>query len=333
MVAGLSYGATGARAADIRIDTTKRPTPIRFWGGVAAFSLYDSASNTYRLAISRNAGRSELVEVAAQARAFDVDVGPDESGSATLVYSRCASGVLRPRGCDIYRYSLSARRESKLIDASTRNASEITPTVWGARIAFARLRDSAGRDRRPRIYTRTLNAPRSRPSRRLPLIASRFCRRDGCTVDELELRGRWLALNIRYPGAACPDGQVRLDSLAGRAIRVAAQHCGLNGRQFIGLSFDARNLYFARFCVAAPLDCDRAGAFRYSLNPARYSLAEFGLRLTGFSYDAAGRAFEVLAPDSALGYCGNAAAGPAPPPDCQIVLTYPLTFTPARAPR
>ena len=76
-IAGLGSAAVSVGAgADTQIATTKRPTPIRSWGGVAAFSLYDEASGAYRLAISRQDGPPEILAVAAQATAFDLDVGP-----------------------------------------------------------------------------------------------------------------------------------------------------------------------------------------------------------------------------------------------------------------
>lgn len=338
-IAGLASAAITAGAdADTPITTTKRPTPIRSWGGLAVFSLYDEASGNYRLAISRHGGPPETVAVAAQSTAFDVDLGPGKGGSPTIVYSRCASAGAKPRGCDLYLYSLnsSSGTESKLVGASTQNGSETAPTIWGGRIAWARHNDGVATTRRaPRIYTRTLSAPRSRPSRRLPGIPSRLCRPDGCTVKELELRGRRLALNVGYPGPVCNNGQIRLDSLAGRAIRIGNTTCGLDGQTLVGVSFDARNLYFARFCQAGACD-SRVGAFRYSLRTARYSLARIDQRLTGFSYDTGGRAYEVLAPDTAFGYCGNSveeAPVPIVPPDCQIAVTKRLTFASTRAPR
>jgi hypothetical protein len=327
---GATVMSAGA-GADTSIGTTKRPTPIRSWSGVAAFSLYDQAAGAYRLAVSRQGGAPETIAVAPQPAAFDLDVGPDDAGAPAIVYSRCTSTSPRPRGCDLYRYSLSTGSETKLVDASSPDASETAPTIWGARVAWAR-RSDADATVAPRIYTRTLSAPRSRRSRRLRGISPRLCGKDGCVVDELELRGPRLAVNIGYPGPVCNSALVRLDVLAGRSIRVAQASCGLNGQQLAGISFDARNLYFARYCVASPASCDsgKFGAFRYSLRTARYSLASFGLRLTGFSYDTGGRAFEVLAPDAANGYCGSSVG--APEPDCQIVLTDPLSFARARAP-
>jgi hypothetical protein len=317
-------------AADIPIGTTKQPTSIRSWGGVAAFSLYDEASRSYRLAVSRHHGPPQVVAVAAQAAAFDLDVGPDEAGSPAIVYSRCAVTGLRPRGCDLYRYSLATGTESKLAGASSAHASEFAPTIWRDRIAWARVSD-AGARRAPRIYSRSLRSPLSRRSGRLPGIPSSLCGKYTCVVNELELRERRLAVNGGYPGPVCNNGQIRLDSLGGRSIEIANTTCGLNGQSFVGVSFDARNLYFARFCVADPT-CGRTGAFRYSLRSARYSLAGFGARLTGFSFNSGSRAYEVLAPTTGPnGYCGNSVEG-GPLPDCRIVLSDPLVFARARAP-
>jgi hypothetical protein len=333
-IGGLASAAISTSArADTSIATTRNPTGIRAWGGVAAFSLFDEASGTYRLAISRNGGPPEILAVAAQATPFDVDVGPDKAGSATLVYSRCGSPGPRPRRCDLYRYSLSRAAERKLRGPSTLRGSETAPTIWRTRLAWARL-PGAGATRTPRVYTRTLSAPRSRPSRRLP--GPRLCGRYGCTVNELELRGRRLALNVGYPGSVCDDGLIQLDSLAGRAIRVAEQPCGLSGRRFVGVSFDAHNLYFARFCEGGCDPGEPVGVFRYSLTRARFLLARFNDLLTGFSYDAGGRAYEVVARENINGYCGNTAddipPGSPPLPVCEVLLTDPLDFARTRAP-
>jgi len=141
---------------------------------------------------------------------------------------------------------------------------------------------------------------------------------------------------VRYPGAACPDGLIQLDSLAGRAIPVAQQPCGLSGREFVGVSFDAHNLYFARFCEAGCEPGEPVGAFRYAIGAARFSVARFIDALTGFSYDAGGRVYEVVARENSLGYCGNVAdevpPGSPPPPVCEVLRTDPLDFARIRTP-
>jgi hypothetical protein len=324
----------GVAEAETLIATTPPPTAVRSWGGVAAFSLYDGATQAYRLAISRNGAAPELPVAAAQLGPFDVDVGPDQNGSPTLVYSRCAMQTLtRRRGCDLYRYSLTDGKESRIAAASSRNASEVAPTIWRGQIAWVRISDIK-KTRRPPVYARQLAAPSSKPSVHLVRFRLRDCGGDGCNIDELELRGLKLAVLYRHPGPVCGSGRILLGTVGGRPVRIADTTCGLNGQTFVGLSFDAGNLYFAHFCVAEPIGCgQRVGAFRYSLRTRRYSLARFGRRLTGFSYDRGQKAFEVLAPDTPRGYCGNSveeAPQPGPAPDCQIVLTDPLTFARTR---
>ena len=329
----MSAGAS----ADTPIGTTKRPTPIRAWGGVAAFSLYDEASSGYRLAISRHGGPPEVIAVAAQATAFDLDVGPDKAGSPAIVYSRCASTGPRPRGCDLYRYSLSTGREAKLAGASSPDASESAPTIWGARVAWARTPD-ADAARKPRIYTRSLSAPRSRRSRRLPGIPSRLCGKDA--LHRHRARAAWAAARCerRLPGTRV---QQRADpaGLTGRTKHPGRRHDLRPRRAAVRRHLVRRAQPVLRALLRGGTDrCGRGrfGAFRYSLRTARYSLARFGRRLTGFSYDSGGRAYEVLAPDTVFGYCGNSveeAPVPVVPPDCQIVLADPLVFARDRAPR
>lgn len=110
---------------------------------------------------------------------FDVDLGPDSDGNVVAVYSRCrveatdgrvseaygsrvvASAAPTPvytagRGCDLYRYDFLTGSESKITGASTNQASEMLPSIWKGRIAFARVyeRRSGGRGRYPYLYTR-----------------------------------------------------------------------------------------------------------------------------------------------------------------------------------
>jgi hypothetical protein len=325
-----------ARAENV-VATTDLPTPIRSYGGVAAFSIYDSAAGVYRLGISRNGGPPELLAVKGNPAPFDVDVGPNVEGLPMIVYSRCTTYTLtRRRGCDLYQYAYLPGMEIPITSANARHASEIAPTIWHGRLAWARLSDRK-RTRRPAIYTRRLILPPSIPSRRLSRFRPRDCGRDGCSIDEVELMGQRLAVLYRHPGPVCGSGRIVLGPLFERPIRIADTTCGLNGQAFAGLSFDSRNLYFAHFCVAEPSGCgQRTGVFRYSLRTRRYSIAPFGLRLTGFSYDGDGRAFEVLAQDTPRGYCGNSVADapqPGPVPLCQIVLTDRLGFARTRPPR
>ena len=99
--------------------------------------------------------------------AFDVDLGPGPDGHLTAAYSRCRTeprteafdGMVLPwtgRGCDLYRYDVSARRETLLRGASTAQASEFLPSIWGDEVAFARVyeRRSGMRGRLAYLYVR-----------------------------------------------------------------------------------------------------------------------------------------------------------------------------------
>jgi hypothetical protein len=155
---------------------------------------------------------------------------------------------------------------------------------------------------------------------------------------EIELYGRWAGMVVGYnfPGAGgvCGRWEVRLTTIAGQARQLAAQTCGLNGQGYVGVSFAAGRLYFARYCVADPEGCGRGayGAFRYALGAGDHGLARFGRRLTGFAIAGAGRAHEVRAADTSSGYCGNSLQDE-PQPPCQVVLANIPRFAPTRAPR
>jgi hypothetical protein len=155
---------------------------------------------------------------------------------------------------------------------------------------------------------------------------------------ELELYGRWLGEVVRYDhrdaGGVCGRWEVRVTSLDGEARQVADQICGLDGQSYVGVSFAAGRLYFARYCAGNPRGCGRKqyGAFRYALSDDTYGLAQYGRRLTGFSYAGGGRAYEVRATDTANGYCGNSLPDQ-PPPPCDVVLATGFRFASTRAPR
>lgn len=330
-----------AAGAQTPIATTERPTAVREYKGVAAFSLYDSDAGVYRLAISRDGAPPELVPVDPRFAPFDADVGPDSDRRPAIVYSRCEREAPKRRGCDVYRYSLSAAREDPIRNANS-GASEYNPTIWRGRVAW--VRSYVGRPRRnPVVYTRPLISSRARSSKRLPGIPTRRCSPlpgKGCSptsgdVDELELYGRWLAQSVSYEYKSaigvCGRREVRLVHLGDATGQVGDQVCGLNGQSWVGLSFKAGRLYVARYCAAQPNCGPRFGAYRYRLSSGSYEVARSSHRPTGFAYAGDDRAYEVLAPDTGDGYCGNSVRGTQPP--CRLVLTDALDFKPVRAPR
>ena len=198
-----------ANAADTRIAELQRPSTVRSYGGVQVFSDFDGSA--YRLAILREA-EVEHLPVAPSQAPFDADIGPDRSGRPQLIYTRCQTervgnlGLNDNGGCDLVAFSLAGGgTERPVRGANTTDGNEFAPTLWKGRIAFAR--QLAGRDR-PLVYTRQLDAPRSRPSTRLPSIRRRTTTRG---VLELDLSGRRLAQRVFYSGRRprCGSSHVR----------------------------------------------------------------------------------------------------------------------------
>ena len=326
-------------SAENTITRVERPTEIRSWKGIGAFSVYDEKADVYRLAITRVGSPPEILPVAPRPVAFDADVGPDTRKEPAIVYSRCTSDAPEQRDCDIYRYSITRNVESKITNADSDTASEFNPTIWDGRVAWVRTYDRRP-DATPYVYTRELTAPRSRRSQRLPGVPTRRQRElggGGGTVSttlrrvaEIELYGRWLALNVTYTAEGLPgiyQSEVRLDTLDGQARQVARQTGGLSGQSFIGLSFDEGRLYWARFCAGDPSACKEStfGAFRYRLSTGDYALAGFLRELAGFTYVDDDRAYEVRVNETQEGACGG--------PGCKVVYTDPLTFRSTDPPR
>lgn len=63
------------------------------------------------------------------------------------------------RGCDIFRFDFDADNEMRIPGASTNDSSEVLPSIWRDRIAFARVYEERSGDRGvyPYLYTRPLD--------------------------------------------------------------------------------------------------------------------------------------------------------------------------------
>ena len=260
--------------ADTPVATTTRPTPIRSWGGVAAFSLYDPASGGYRLAVSRHGGPPEAAPRPGAADRLRPRCRPRRVRLARDRVLALCDNRPRPRGCDLYRYSLSAGSESKLAGASSPEyvgdrPDDLAQTCrLGTPLRCSRNPPAA--DLRPHAYFAAVASFATAAGHSVPPVRQRRLCRQG-----LEFRGRRLAMNVGYPGPVCNNGQIRLGSLARRAIRIADTTCGLDGQP----SSASRSTHatFTSRAFATRAECDpRVGAFRYSLRAARYSLAAFG---------------------------------------------------------
>jgi hypothetical protein len=269
--------AMPSAAAAQTVAKTGAATSVREFDKTVVFSDLDRASGLWHLSV-RRAG-TPLVEhlpVAPSPTSFEADIGPDVKGRATLVYQRCRglNDVGVPIGCDLFVYSLAdATGERPLRSANDPDHDDVEPTIWGGRIAWARVYGS-GRDARPVVYTRTLSAPRSRPSTRLPGVPRR-----GMTdraVGALELWRGNLAAIVSYGCDSCTGivtAELRLDDVRRRtAAQVAVLAIGLAAQNLTGPSFFDGHLAWYKACRVAEPTCRTAvGPYRYTLTTRRYA--------------------------------------------------------------
>jgi hypothetical protein len=128
LVTASALAASSAQAAtDVEMLTAA--TPVAAYDGTAMWSRLDAATGRYQLVQSSNGGAPVPVAVAQRDGAFDVDLGPNISGSTYAVYSRDG---------DIYRLNPRTGIETKLAQLSSRTRVESNPSIQRGRIAFVR---------------------------------------------------------------------------------------------------------------------------------------------------------------------------------------------------
>jgi len=252
-----------AAAEPTTLDALPRGSGLDAGKAAIVWSRYDESVKAYRLVVRRGAVNT-LPLVDPSPIPFDADVGSDAQGRPAVVYSRCASyrhdRDWRDR-CDLYILSLATGAERKVGSAS-RAASESGPSLWRGELAWIADRKAAG----PAVYHRSLTAPASRSSERVPVTAD--------AGWELELSGDRLAAIVGHETAGGGDStEVRLVRLrSGSARRIAFQNIGENNQTYIGLSFAERKLAWFRGCFENP-GCAGSGAYRFALSNRRYDRA------------------------------------------------------------
>ena len=272
--------AAPAAAAPTTIDALPLESGLDAGQGALVWSRYDDAAKAYRLVVRRMGVGAEVGIERIRTRG-DWRDAVDPVGEPAVVYSRCASYKHdrdhRDR-CDLYILSLKTGAERAIANANT-SASESSPTLWRGQLAWLTERKSGQAG-----YHRSLRAPASRKSRRLPDLPSRVCdlhnskpcsRVLAAGIYELELHGDRLAEIVGYDtaGGRGESTEVRLGSLrSGRSRRIAYQNIGENGQEYSGLSFSSRKLAWYRACFEFP-GCAGSGAYRLGLSDGRYERA------------------------------------------------------------
>jgi hypothetical protein len=220
-----ALAAAAPAQADDMVAELARDTPIAAYGGQLAYSAYDAASGRYTLMIAARDGAPAAAPIATSQRAFDVSLGPDAKGRVVALYTRCRSAEKR---CDIYRYSPSLRRESRLGFSSPRE-DEAWPVQWGTRVAFVRRHPKGGKGEIPNCdipYVKKLTS--TVPPRRLD--------RGSCAITTgMSLRqSRIVQVTFGSPPTKRFESQVRVLSTRGGAVKVVArQGSGEESNEFV----------------------------------------------------------------------------------------------------
>ncbi len=226
-------------AAPARADTTLAAglpanVKVSMKGSTIAWSA-PLAAGRWKLVIWQG-GVVRDASAASAGAPFDVDLGDDGHGRVIATYSRCsvrAVGFERPRGCDVYRYDVTAARERRVPGLGEGRASDYLPTAAAGRIAFAR--SVAGGP--AKLYRRGLDGGRLRA---LPGGLRNDDKRTG--PRSLDLGPRALAIAWVARGSVAPTydygaQEARMDLLRG-GHRLLARYAqgNISGTDVVGVS-------------------------------------------------------------------------------------------------
>jgi hypothetical protein len=232
--AALALAVTSARA-DVTLATGLPSTvKVTMKGDTVAWSA-PTTGGRWKLVIRRR-GVTADAAVAPGRAPFDVDLGDDGHGRLIATYSRCsvpAVGFERPRGCDVYRYDVTARRERRVPGLGAGSASDYLPTASAGRIAFAR---SVGGGP-AKLYRRSLDGGALTA---LPGGLRNSDPRTGPRSLDLGPRSLAIAWVARGPAAPYYDygaQEVRVDLLRGGSRLLARYAQGnVSGTDVVGVS-------------------------------------------------------------------------------------------------
>jgi hypothetical protein len=169
---------------------------VSAYGGWAAWSRTDVATNAYALVLRSPEGAVSLAPIPERASPFDVELGPDGSGVAA-VYSRC-SDTDTLQGCHIYELKLGvAGATEQLLAAPGTSVHE--PAIWDGLLVFLR-RNPGGGKRRPdnlfqwrigSLQVRSLTLPASHGG--ISAEAGHWPKGQTGTISGLTLHGQQIA--------------------------------------------------------------------------------------------------------------------------------------------
>lgn len=326
-----------AAGADRVVATVDTATPVSGYRGNVLWSQRDPATGHFALTYSASGAAPRTLPVAQRTVPFDADLGPGPDGLPLAVYSRCRRepAISTPlsqsvvytdgRGCRLYRLDVTSGREDAARPAA-RTASDVLPSVWKGRIAFARVLDR--RRSFPYLYEGRLGA---RSARRLPGGPRRGCSSNPKFCGDrlhsrptaLDLRADRLAFAWKYNGTLDgPASEIRLDDthrLTGRLIdRIRGG--GLTSIERVAPNLDGSHLYYARLCRGDQSGCPhRAALVRYGLADRTFGFAPIN---RGDIWQARTGGTTYVLRDSSFDTACHLVDGP-PGPTCRILGTSP----------
>jgi hypothetical protein len=312
LIAALAVAPASASAAEQVLAVEQAPFTADAYGGVIAWSSYDTQTKNYRLRLLRN-GQPADPAVRTLRRPFDLDVGPGEDGSPVVVYSRNG---------DLYRYDVATAAEGRIDSVSSPHWLESQPSIHGAKIAFVRNKPGASKQRpRPLVY---VGSTTNTGAKRQPTPP--YKRTIG--VDGVEQTARGLLVVWRTDVVPTCCSRATLYRVKDNRL----QHIfyvgsgGANFGQLLSPSVSGLNVYFGRTNTGSG---QGNTFFRYGLGTKKLSSAR-GTNLAN-TLTWLGDRFLMSTAIASAETCNGNLNDPPEASQCRLVLTDPVRWAPASA--
>lgn len=202
------------------IAEVDRGTEVNAYAGRLVWSSYDESIRAYRLMTYMD-GQTSEVPIAPSHNAFDIDLGPGPRSQTLAVYSRCTGKrVWQRRHCRLSSYDFATGVERQLNATHRPGTSEITPTVWRNRLAFARVRPRQS----ARLYVgalrgvghiHRLRGGATRCDNTFSWDRTKRTRKVIGAPERLDLDGKWLAFTWSFQMPAFGSGGHRSRDVRG----------------------------------------------------------------------------------------------------------------------
>lgn len=309
LLAALAVAPASASAAEQVLAVEQAPFTADSYGGVIAWSSYNTQTRRYSLRLLRD-GQPVVPAVPVSRRAYDLDVGPGEDGSPVVVYSRNG---------EIYRYDVATATERKVTSVSSPHWLETEPSIHGSKIAFVRNKPGASKQRpRPLVYVGSTTRTGAKRQPTPP-----YKRTVGVDGLEESARGLLVVWRSDIVPTCCSRAtlyRVKNDKLQ-HIFYVGSG--GANFGQLLTPSVSGLNVYFGRTNTGSG---QGQTFFRYGLGTKKLSSAG-GTRVAHTLTWLGDRFLMSTALDGET--CNGNINAPPEASECKLLLTDPVTWAPA----